>query len=39
MIKVLEPKKKVDGITKYIDSYDFAFDNTFNENETSEDVY
>ena len=38
-IKVLFPKVKVDGITKYIDEYLFTFDNTFNENETTEDVY
>lgn len=38
-IKVLFPKVKVDGITKYIDEYLFTFDNTFNENEKTEDVY
>jgi len=29
------PKYKVDGITKYVENYDFTFDNTFNENENS----
>lgn len=38
-IKVLFPKVKVDGITKYIDEYVFTFDNTFNENERTEDLY
>ena len=39
MIQVLECKKKVDGITKYVDSTDFVFDNTFNEKEDSAQVY
>lgn len=38
-IKVFESKLKVDGITKYVDEHVFTFDNTFNENETTEDVY
>lgn len=38
-IKVLFPKVKVDGITKYIDEYLFTFDNTFNENEKTDDLY
>jgi kinesin family protein 2/24 len=38
-IKVFESKLKVDGITKYVDEHLFTFDNTFNENETTEDVY
>lgn len=38
-IKVHFPKMKVDGITKYIDNHIFTFDNTFNENETSEDLF
>jgi kinesin family member 2/24 len=38
-IVVHEPKIKVDGITKYIQDQSFEYDNTFNENETSEDVY
>ena len=38
-IKVLESKLKVDGITKYIEDHSFTFDNTFNENETSDDLY
>lgn len=38
-IKIFESKLKVDGITKYVDEHVFAFDNTFNENETTEDVY
>ena len=38
-IKVFESKLKVDGITKYVDEHVFAFDNTFNENESTEDVY
>ena len=38
-IKVLFPKVKVDGITKYIDEYLFTFDNTYNENENTADLY
>jgi len=38
-IKVLFPKIKVDGITKYIDEYLFTFDNTFNQDEKTEDLY
>ena len=34
-VRILNPKFKVDGITKYIENYDFTFDNTFNENEDS----
>ena len=38
-IKVFESKLKVDGITKYVDQHVFTFDNTFNERESTEDVY
>ena len=38
-IIVHEPKFKVDGITKYVDNSSFTFDNTFNENESNEDIY
>lgn len=38
-IKVLDAKFKVDGITKYVEDHCFTFDNTFNENETSDDMY
>lgn len=31
-IKIIEPKMKVDGISKYIDDHTFTFDNTFGEN-------
>ena len=33
------PKMRVDGITKYIDNNKFTFDNTFNQNESTEDLY
>ena len=36
---VHEPKIKVDGITKYVQDTNFQFDNTFNENENSQDMY
>ena len=39
MIYVHEPKVKVDGITKYVQDTSFKFDNTFNENENSQDMY
>ena len=38
-VVVHETKIKVDGITKYIQDTEFAFDNTFNENENSQDMY
>ena len=38
-VVVHEPKVKVDGITKYIQDVNFKFDNTFNENENSQDMY
>ena len=38
-VVVHEPKVKVDGITKYVNDTHFAFDNTFNENENSQDMY
>ena len=38
-IKIFEQKKRVDGITKYIDEHIFQFDNTFNENESTGVVY
>ena len=38
-VVVHEPKVKVDGITKYINNTNFTFDNTFNENENSQDMY
>ena len=34
-----EPKVKIDGITKYVKDVNFQFDNTFNENENSQDMY
>jgi kinesin family protein 2/24 len=36
---VHEPKYKVDGITKYVDNHTFTFDNTFNEEEETADIY
>lgn len=36
---MLESKLRVDGITKYIEPQDFCFDNSFNENESSEELY
>lgn len=32
-IKIIEPKYKVDGITKYVENHTFTFDNTFSEEE------
>ena len=39
LVVVHEPKLKVDGISKYIQDTKFKFDNTFNENENSQDLY
>ena len=36
---VHECKIKIDGITKYLEDHEFYFDNTFNENETTEEIY
>jgi kinesin family protein 2/24 len=33
------PKFKVDGISKYVENFDFKFDNTFGEMENTEDIY
>ncbi len=38
-VLVHECKYRVDGITKYLDNSNFEFDNTFSENESSEDLY
>jgi len=38
-IRVHEPKTKVDGITKYIDTTDFWFDNTFGDKEETMILY
>jgi kinesin family protein 2/24 len=38
-IFVHECKIKVDGITKYIEDYEFLFDNSFSDKESTEDVY
>ena len=35
-IRIHEPKMKVDGITKYIDTTDFKFDNVYSEHEDTE---
>ena len=36
---VHECKIKIDGITKYLEDHEFYFDNTFDENETTEEIY
>ena len=36
---VHECKIKIDGITKYLEDHEFYFDNTFNESETTEEIY
>ena len=36
---MLAPKLRVDGITKYIENYDFTYDNSFNEKEDTFAVY
>ena len=38
-ITVHECKIKVDGITKYLEDHQFYFDNTFSENETTQEIY
>ena len=36
---VHECKIKIDGITKYLEDHEFYFDNTFDENESTEEIY
>ena len=38
-ITVHECKIKIDGITKYIEDHHFYFDNTFSENESTQEIY
>ena len=38
-VTVHECKIKVDGITKYLEDHQFYFDNTFAENETTQEIY
>ena len=38
-IIVHECKMKIDGLTKFLEDNEFYFDNTFNENESTEDLY
>ena len=38
-VTVHECKIKVDGITKYLEDHHFYFDNTFAENETTQEIY
>ena len=38
-VTVHECKIKIDGITKYLEDHEFFFDNTFNENESTEEIY
>ena len=38
-VVIHECKIKIDGITKYLEDYDFYFDNTFSENESTEEIY
>ncbi|EGR29403.1 kinesin motor domain protein [Ichthyophthirius multifiliis] len=39
IIRIHEPKYKVDGITKFVENHDFQFDNTFSEQESTDDIY
>ncbi len=38
-IKLFTHKFKVDGITKYLEENVFKFDNAFNENQTTEELF
>ena len=38
-VVVHDAKLRVDGITKYLDNQEFAFDHTFHEDDTTEQVY
>ena len=38
-VVVHECKIKIDGITKYLEDHEFYYDNAFNENESTEEIY
>lgn len=38
-VKVFDCKLKIDGITKYVDTQTFRFDNAFNEKEDTQSIY
>lgn len=38
-IKVLTPKIRVDGITRFIEEQEFQFDNTFGDQEETQQLY
>lgn len=38
-VVVHDCKMKVDGISKYLDNASFAFDHTFNEEDSTDDIY
>lgn len=38
-IRVHECKYRVDGITKYVENHDFQFDNSYSEQENTNDLY
>ena len=38
-VVIHECKIKIDGITKYLEDHEFYFDNTFGENENTEEIY
>jgi kinesin family member 2/24 len=38
-VVIHECKFKVDGISKYVENHGFTFDNSFNQDETNDDVY
>lgn len=38
-IRVHDCKYRVDGISKYVDNQDFVFDNTFSDQEGTDDLY
>jgi kinesin family member 2/24 len=39
IIRVGEPRFKVDGITKFIENNDHTFDNVFGDNSSTEELY
>ena len=39
VIRIGEPKYKVDGITKYIENHDHRFDNVYGDEDNNEEMY
>lgn len=39
LVRVGEPKYRIDGITKYVENQEYLFDNTFGDEDSTDDLY